>query len=291
MTRPSFQFYPGDWQANSNLKRCTHAEKGVWMDVMCLMHDQEEYGILRWSIKEIAQAVGCSAAVLRGLIDKEILKGVEKGKCNSFIYVPRSGRKDGDPVTLIEEQEGPIWYSSRMVKDEYKRKNAGASTRFGEKKEEEPSTPPEHSQPPRHSPTRRHGEDKGEYKGDGSSSSSSSPPSVLNTTDAKASADKSAEEMTKAELWSAGKSILSQAGMPEKQCGSFIGKLVKDYGNEIVVDAVRAAVVEQAPDPASYIKAVCIKASARASPPTAKKESLYDKNYSEGIDENGEIIF
>ena len=67
MRRPSFQFYPGDWQANSNLRRCTHAEKGVWGDVMCLLHDQEIYGVLRWSLKEIAQAVGCSVSVLKAL--------------------------------------------------------------------------------------------------------------------------------------------------------------------------------------------------------------------------------
>lgn len=64
-------------------------------------------------------------------------------------------------------------------------------------------------------------------------------------------------DMTKAELWSAGKSLLQSAGMPEKQCGSFVGKLVKDYGDLIVVDAVRVAVVEQPADPASFLKACC----------------------------------
>ena len=55
MKRPSFQFYPGDWQANSNLRRCTHEEKGVWLDVMCLLHDQEEYGVARWPLKEFCE--------------------------------------------------------------------------------------------------------------------------------------------------------------------------------------------------------------------------------------------
>jgi uncharacterized phage protein (TIGR02220 family) len=131
MKRPSFQFYPADWTGNSNLRRCTHTEKGIWLDVLCLMHDCEEYGVLRWSLKEIAQAVGCSLSALRGIADKGVLKGADKGSTVSpFVYVPRSGRKDGDPVTLIAEQMGPLWYSSRMVRDEYVRNNAGASTRF-----------------------------------------------------------------------------------------------------------------------------------------------------------------
>ena len=122
MKRPSFQFYPADWQANSNLRRCSHEEKGIWMDVLCLLHDQDEYGICRWSLKEISQAVGCSLQKLKGLVTKGILKGGDTGEiCESLIYTPRSGRKDGPSVTLIDQQEGPLWYSSRMVIDEHKR--------------------------------------------------------------------------------------------------------------------------------------------------------------------------
>lgn len=122
MRRPSFQFYPDDWSSNSNLKRCTHEEKGIWIDVMCVLHDQDEYGIARWPLAEIAQAVGTTKAKLKRLVDKGVLKGADAGEqCEPMVFVPRSGRKNGDPVTLIEQQEGPLWYSSRMVLDEYKR--------------------------------------------------------------------------------------------------------------------------------------------------------------------------
>lgn len=130
MKRPSFQFYPGDWTSNPNLKRCSFAEKGVWLEVMCLMHDQTEYGVLRWPLKEIAEAVKCKVADLQALIRKEVLKGDDHHLHTPFVYVPRSGRKDGEPVTLIDTQGGPIWYSSRMVKDEYvrtQRAEAGAN--------------------------------------------------------------------------------------------------------------------------------------------------------------------
>lgn len=132
MKRPSFQFYAADWIGNANLRRCTHAEKGVWIDVMCLMHDSDEYGVLRWTLKEIAQAVGCRVADLKSLMSKGVLKGADtSGVCDEFVYVPRSGRKDGNPVTLIQRQSGPVFYSSRMVRDEYVRAIRGESTRFG----------------------------------------------------------------------------------------------------------------------------------------------------------------
>src|SRR5260363_208872 len=87
-----FPVYPADWQANSNLRRCTHAEKGVWISVMCLMHDSEEYGILRWTLKEIAQADGCPASTLKALRVKGVLKGADRSEtCEPFIYTPRSG--------------------------------------------------------------------------------------------------------------------------------------------------------------------------------------------------------
>lgn len=121
MKRPSFQFYPGDWLGNSNLRRCTHAEKGVWIDVMCLMHDSEEYGVLRWSLKEIASAVGCKLADLKSLITKGVLKGSDTLLEEALTYTPISGRRKGPTVVLIDITKGPLWYSSRMVIDEYKR--------------------------------------------------------------------------------------------------------------------------------------------------------------------------
>ncbi|MFM0058521.1 hypothetical protein PQR64_23145 [Paraburkholderia phytofirmans] len=194
MKRPSFQFYPGDWQANSNLRRCTRVEKSVWLDVLCLMHDQEEYGVLRWTLKEMAEAAHCKVSELKALRDKGVLKGADKGEaCAAHIYVPRSGRKDGPPVTLIQEQAGPLWYSSRMVEDEYKRKHSGGNTRFGagdrDTEGAQKTAKPD-------SPSRGHGEDQSEGGGedqgapqgdepsarprDGASSSSSSSPSVNN---------------------------------------------------------------------------------------------------------------
>lgn len=142
MKRPSFQFYPGDWSANPNLKRCTFAERGIWLEVMCLMHDQDPYGVLRWPLKEIAQAVGCKPADLMALARKGVLKGADDHLAEAFVYTPRSGRKDGEPVTLIDTQAGPIWFSSRMVKDEYLRTIRGDGGGNGDAPKRPPKATP-----------------------------------------------------------------------------------------------------------------------------------------------------
>lgn len=124
--RPWFPFHTSDWLSNAKLRRCSHVEKGVWIDLLCLMHDSPEYGVLRWSLKEISESIGCKITVLQTLIRNGVLKGADTGhRCARLEFTPASGRRKGATVTILQEQEGPIWYSSRMVVDEYKRTRRG----------------------------------------------------------------------------------------------------------------------------------------------------------------------
>lgn len=100
---PAFQFYTGDWMKDANLRRCTHAAKGVWIDILCLMFDSEERGVLvsrrrAWDDDEIVLAVGGDSAVVRAGLEELTSKGVA------------ARRKDG------------ALYSKRMVDDEDKRR-------------------------------------------------------------------------------------------------------------------------------------------------------------------------
>lgn len=251
MKRPSFQFYPGDWTSNSNLRRCSHAEKGIWIDVMCLLHDQEEYGIVRWPLKEIAQAVNCTVAVLRGLVTKGILKGADAPHAvEPFVYVPRSGRKDGDPVILVNAQPGPIWYSSRMVKDEYVRTIRGESSRFGAGDGDAPKVAPK---PP---------------LGDGSSASASASPSgkpnsVPIGTDADASPP--AGLSAKDAVFHVAVPWLVERGVPDKSARSLMGGAIKQLGDEGAWALVRECMTEKPLEPASWIAAAINARMARTS--------------------------
>lgn len=245
MKRPAFQFYPADWRKDANLRRCSPAARGVWMDVLCVLHDSDEYGIVRWPLKELASAAGASPAHLRELADKRVIKGGDKGRIESLIYTPRHGRRDGDPVTLIPEQEGPLWYSARFVRDEYVRTVRGESSRFGEGKGESPMAAPK---PP---------------FGDGSSSSSSSSTSVSsvpNGTDAKASL--TPEEV----IWTYGVPLLVNAGSTEKHARSFLGGLRKGRDDSEVVDALRACIRAKALQPLEYLAAALPPAGTKTKP-------------------------
>lgn len=164
--RPSFQFYPGDWMSDLKLRRCSPAARGVWVDVLCALHDSDDgYGFLRWTLKELAKTVGASMTHMRELVDKGVLRGSDTHLTEALVYVARSGRKSGPPVTLIPTQPGPIWYSKRLVKDEHIRTTRGESSRFGASPNGAPKPP------------------FGDVESDGSSSSSSSSSPILDTED------------------------------------------------------------------------------------------------------------
>lgn len=90
-------------------------------------------------------------------------------------------------------------------------------------------------------------------------------------------AAKRAADLTKDELWWAGKSLLEQAGTPRKQCGSIVGKLVKDYGDAVVIEAVRAAVVARPADPIEYLKGICMHAAGQRAAPN-RQEAIEQRN-------------
>jgi hypothetical protein len=215
VSRPSFQFYHGDWISNAKLRRCTHEEKGAWIDVLCLMADSDEFGIIRWPLQDLAQAIGAKVAVLRTLERKGVLKGADNdAECEPFIYTPRSGRKDGEPVTLIPRQHGPIWYSSKQVRDDYvaHQRAAYARTQGG-------AVP---------APKVGIGDGKGAVL-----PSPSPSPSPRST--------KTSPPNGGSSVWDFGTTLLESQGMEAKTARNFLGSLCRDWDEHTVEEAIRAA--------------------------------------------------
>ena len=123
---------------------------------------------------------------------------------------------------------------------------------------------------------------KGEGEGEGDSSV---------TTVTGGDAAKSVADLTKVELWAVGKSLLQQQGMPKAQCGSFVGKLVNDYGDQIVIEAVRATCLAQPSDAAEYLKATCMRAAGQRANrrPSGKHSGFQKLDYNEGVNADGTI--
>jgi hypothetical protein len=58
---PYLPLYTGDWLKDSALTRCTPAARGVWIDLLCVMHDDNRSGEVRGTIDEVARLARCTA--------------------------------------------------------------------------------------------------------------------------------------------------------------------------------------------------------------------------------------
>lgn len=112
MKNPWMKFYPSDWRADPALRMCSLAARGLWVEMMALMHEADPYGhlVVRGKIPteaQIAMLVGASADEVEILIGELEAAGV----------FSRSGK-------------GMI-FSRRMVRDEKKSKTARKNGKSG----------------------------------------------------------------------------------------------------------------------------------------------------------------
>lgn len=117
--RPAFQFYPADWRKAPELQACGLAARGLWMEMLCIMHEAEPYGHLCVNSgaideRQLARLVGETPARVKGLLAELERTGV-------------FSRRDG------------MIYSRRMVRDERNRQVRGAG---GAKSLDHPNVPP-----------------------------------------------------------------------------------------------------------------------------------------------------
>lgn len=75
MKRPSFQFYPGDWLNDAALRACSVGARGLWMDLLCLMHQGSDYGYLKVNHNPIlpsnlARMLGATIEDVQGWLDE-----------------------------------------------------------------------------------------------------------------------------------------------------------------------------------------------------------------------------
>lgn len=81
MKRPSFQFYPSDWLRDTGLRSCSTGARGLWIDMICFMHEGTPYGHLKVGEKVIlpvnlARMVGETLEQVEGWLEELKQAGV-----------------------------------------------------------------------------------------------------------------------------------------------------------------------------------------------------------------------
>lgn len=115
MAAPWLKFYPTDWQSDPALRLCSSAARGLWIDMLCLMHKAEPYGSLlvngkTLSPKQLALFVGIAQREAEACLNELEENGVFSRDADGTIYSRRmrrdfqkaegdktNGRKGGSP--------------------------------------------------------------------------------------------------------------------------------------------------------------------------------------------------
>src|SRR5260221_494809 len=79
--RPWMKWYPADWRADPRLRMCGYAARGLWADLLSLMHEAEPYGYLLINgisptTRQIASLLGGSEREVKSLLDELEIAGV-----------------------------------------------------------------------------------------------------------------------------------------------------------------------------------------------------------------------
>jgi len=112
LKRPAFMFYPADWRKDPQLGACSHQARGLWFEIMLVMHECEPYG---------------HASIDGRPIDDERLARLCRWPVKSF---RRSLNELSSNGVFSRTADGTI-YSRRMVRDEGKRGKAAEYGRRG----------------------------------------------------------------------------------------------------------------------------------------------------------------
>lgn len=99
MKRPAFQFYPADWRKDADLQSCSIGARGLWVEMLCVMHECTPYGHLCVNGKPMTEG---QLARLVGEPVKPTLKWLAELEA---------------AAVFSRDDQGRI-YSRRMVKDE-----------------------------------------------------------------------------------------------------------------------------------------------------------------------------
>ncbi len=78
---PALQFYVGDWRKDPGVQSLDYESRGVWLEILCLMHESEDRGKLVLNdrpmpLEALAQILGIDQAKLKQIVSKLEAYGV-----------------------------------------------------------------------------------------------------------------------------------------------------------------------------------------------------------------------
>ena len=99
MKQPWLKFFPSDWRADPALRMCSLAARGLWIEMLCLMHEARPHGSLLVNGKPVTAArlanlVGGGVAEVEGFLAELEEAGVFSRDADGALYSRRMRRDE-----------------------------------------------------------------------------------------------------------------------------------------------------------------------------------------------------
>jgi DNA-binding transcriptional regulator YhcF (GntR family) len=123
--RPWMKFYPQDWRADERLRNCSLAARGLWLELIALMHRSERYGHL----------------LINGKVPTSRALAIQAG---AAIEEVESALAELEAEGVFSRDDQGVIFSRRMLRDEEKHRRAanfgkrGVRAKAKKDKEEKP---------------------------------------------------------------------------------------------------------------------------------------------------------
>lgn len=82
---PYLALYTGDWLKDPALSRCTPATRGIWIDLLCRMHESDRSGQTEGTTAEMARLARCS--------DREFVRAANELQVTGAAEVQRTAKR------------------------------------------------------------------------------------------------------------------------------------------------------------------------------------------------------
>ena len=123
---PAFQFYPADWRKDLAVQSLSYHDRGVWHEILCLMHESSERGVLLLNgqpmpINALANMLGLDNQILTTTLTTLLTFGVARKREDGAIFSKRmveddklckirrdAGKKGGNPVLVNQKSTTPV---------------------------------------------------------------------------------------------------------------------------------------------------------------------------------------
>lgn len=109
---PWLKFYPRDWRGDQALRVCSIAARGLWMEMLCVMHESSPYGYLTINGRPLKDD------------DLARLAGTD-------LSTAQQAMAELEAAGVFSRDRNRVIYSRRMTRDEKRRKDGAKASQTG----------------------------------------------------------------------------------------------------------------------------------------------------------------